>query len=268
MPNILLTGASGALGTHMRRSFAERGRSLVATDIRPAEDGGEVVIADLADRAAVDELMARDIAAVVHLGAQAREAPWQAILDANIVATYNVFEAARQAGVRRVVFASSYHVMGMYPAAELPLGREAAVRPDTLYAVSKTFGETLARFYFDKFGIECLVIRIATAGLPKTPREARLWCNRDDLAALIEAGLDAGELGYRMVYGISDNPGAPLPVEDGSQLGWRPAHSSLELGSPNPREALDPEDPRHRLLGGMFALWGHPDDGQGSPPLP
>ncbi len=162
--------------------------------------------------------------------------------------------------MRRVIFASSYHVVGMYEASELPLGPDAPVRPDTLYGVSKVFGETLARFYFDKFGIECLCIRISTAGNPATPREARLWCNRDDLAGLVEVALDAETLGYRVVYGISDNPRAPLPVESGSNLGWRPAHSSLELGAPDPREELDPAEPKHQRLGGVFALWGHPDD--------
>lgn len=260
MSKVLLTGASGNLGTHLRRWFAGRGRSIVATDIRAPEDGGEVVIVDLSDRAAVDALMADGVSAVVHLGGRATEAGWQTILDANIVATYNVFEAARKAGVRRVIYASSYHVVGMYPAAELPLGVDAPVRPDTLYGVSKAFGEALGRLYFDKFGIECLAIRICTANDPGTPREARLWCNRDDLAGLIDAGLDAEELGYRVVYGISDNPNAPVPMEDGSQLGWRPKHSSLELGSPDPRAVLDMADARHQLLGGVFALWGHGDD--------
>ena len=260
MSNILLTGASGLLGTHMRRWFAARGRSVVATDIRASADGGDIVLADLSDRSALDALMQRDISAVVHLGAHATEAGWQTILDANIVATYNLFEAARQAGVRRLIYASSYHVVGMYPAGELPLGPDAAVRPDSLYGVSKVFGEALGRFYFDKFGIECLAIRICTAGDPGTPREARLWCNRDDLAGLIEAGLDAPELGYRMVYGISANPNAPVPVENGANLGWQPTHASPELGTHDPHTQLDPADPRHKLLGGAFALWGHPDD--------
>lgn len=260
MPNILLTGASGSLGTHMRRWFARRGRSVVSTDIRAPADGGEVRIADLSDGDAVDRLMTDDISAVVHLAGYAKEAGWQTILDANIVATYNVFEAARKAGVRRIVYASSYHVVGMYPADDLPLGVEAQVRPDSLYGVSKAFGESLARLYFDKFGIECLAIRICSANDPGTPREARLWCSRDDLAGLVEAGLDTKDLGYRMVYGISDNPNAPLPVEDGSQLGWRPEHNSLELNSHDPRVELEPADPRHRWLGGAFALWGHPDD--------
>ena len=92
---------------------------------------------------------------------------------------YNVFEAARKAGVGRVVFASSYHVQGMYPTGEVPIELTDPFRPDSLYGVSKAFGETLSRLYFDKFGVECLAIRICTAGQPGTPREARLWFNRD-----------------------------------------------------------------------------------------
>jgi uronate dehydrogenase len=260
MPTILLTGAAGALGTHLRRWFAERGRMVLATDITPPEDGDEVAIADLSDLAAVRRLMEQDIAAVVHFAARAQEDRWQAILDANIVATYNVFEAARRAGVHRVIYASSYHAVGMYPTDELPLDPSAEFRPDTLYGVSKVFGEAVARLYFDKFGIECLVIRICTAGTPGTPREARLWCNRDDLARLVEAGLDAPALGYRMIYGISNNPNAPVPIAGEGALGWRPEHGAEELGGPSPHAPLDPADPSNERLGGGFAQWGHFDD--------
>lgn len=260
MSKILLTGAAGYLGTHMRRWFAGRGRAVLATDIRPADDGGDIAIADLSDRRAIDRVMGQGITAVVHLGGMAREAGWQTILDANIAGTYNLFEATRKAGVRRIVYASSYHVVGMYPAAELPLATDAEVRPDTLYGVSKVFGEALARFYHDKFGIECLVIRICGAHTPRKPRDARLWCSQDDLARLIDAGLDTPHIGYRMVYGISDNPNAPLPFTDDGLLGWRPEHSSLELASPDPNGPIDSEDPNQQFLGGAFARWGHPDD--------
>ncbi|MBN9335553.1 NAD(P)-dependent oxidoreductase [Devosia sp.] len=264
MSTILLTGASGRLGTHMRRWFAEKGRAVLATDIRPAEDGGVVEIADLADRAAVDRLMARDISGVVHLGGMAKEAGWQTVLDANIVGTYNVFEAARKAGVKRVVYASTYHVVGMYPTpSDIPLDLDTAYRPDSLYAVSKIFGETLGRLYFDKFGVEGLAIRICTAGDPGTPREARLWLNRDDLAQLIATGLDQRDLGHRIVYGVSANPLPMVINEPAPGLQWVPAHGSKELGSPDPLEPLDEGDARNRLVGGAFSTWGHQDD-QGS----
>lgn len=261
MSTILLTGASGRLGTHMRRWFAQQGRAVLATDIKPAEDGGVVEIADLSDREAVDHLMARDISAVVHLGGMAKEAGWQTVLDANIIGSYNIFESARKAGVKRIVYASTYHVVGMYPTpSDTPLDLDTPYRPDSLYAVSKVFGETLSRLYFDKFGVECLAIRICTAGDPGTPREARLWLNRDDLATLIETGLDRPGLGHRIVYGVSANPRPMVVNRPDPVLGWAPAHGAAELGTPDPLAPLDPNDARNRLLGGAFSTWGHRDD--------
>jgi uronate dehydrogenase len=234
---------------------------VLATDIRPTEDGEVVEIADLADRAAVDRLMARNISAVVHLGGMAKEAGWQTVLDANIIGSYNIFESARKAGVKRVVYASTYHVVGMYPTpTETPLDLSDPYRPDSLYAVSKAFGETLGRLYFDKFGVECLAIRICTAGDPGTPREARLWLNRDDLAQLIATGLDQPNLGHRIVYGVSDNPLPMVVNQPDPGLQWVPEHGSKELGGPDPFEPLDKTDARNRLLGGAFSTWGHQDD--------
>lgn len=262
MSKILLTGASGRLGTHLRNWFSERGRAFLATDIVTPSDGAPVEIADLSDAHAVDRLMAQDISAVVHFGGMSREAGWQTILEANIMGTYNIFESARKAGVRRVIFASSYHVQGMYPTDTVPIDLAAGYRPDSLYGVSKAFGESLGRFYYDKFGLECLAIRICTAGQPGTSREARLWFNRDDLASLVDYALDIPVLGYHTIFGISDNPNAFYVNRPDPGLGWTPKHSSLELGTPDPRAPLDPDDPRHRRTGGIFAEWGHFDDKQ------
>lgn len=260
MPQILLTGASGRLGTHLRNWFTARNRAFLATDIVAPADGSDIEIADLADRTAIDRLMARDISAVIHFGGMSKEAGWQTVLEANIMGAYNVFESARKAGVKRVIFASSYHAQGMYPVAEVPFVPTDPFRPDSLYGVSKAFGETLSRLYFDKFGIECLAIRICTAGTPGGPREARLWFNRDDMASLVDHALDVPILGHRTVFGISDNPNAYFLNPPHADFGWSPRHGSLELGTPDPREPLDPADPRNRLTGGIFTQWGHPDD--------
>ena len=261
MPAILLTGASGRLGTHLRHWFTAHGRAFLATDRAPPVDDMPVQIADLAERAAVDSLMAQDISAVVHFGGMANEAGWQTVLEANIMGTYNIFEAARQAGVRRVIFASSYHVQGMYPLEAVPIAPTDAFRPDSLYGVSKAFGETLSRLYFDKFGIECLVIRICAANAPRELRDARLWCHRDDLASLVDHALDVPVLGHRTMFGISDNPDAFFrnPADPG--FDWAPRHGALELDFIDLQGELDPADPRNRLTGGSFALRGHFDDG-------
>lgn len=260
MPQILLTGASGRLGTHLRHWFIARGRAFLATDIIPAPDGAPIEIADLADRAAVDCLMARDISAVIHFGGMSKEAGWDTILHANIMGSYNIFESARKAGVPRVIFASSYHAQGMYPTDETPIALADSYRPDSLYGVSKAFGETLSRLYFDKFGIECLAIRICTAGQPGTTREARLWFNRDDMASLVDHALDTPNLGHRTLFGISNNPNAFFLNPPDPDFGWTPTHSALELGTPDPRDPLDPADPRNPLVGGIFTQWGHFDD--------
>ena len=262
MPQILLTGASGRLGTHLRHWFTARGRAFLATDIIPSPDGARVEIADLADRNSVDRLMAQDISAVIHFGGMSKEAGWDTILHANIVGSYNIFESARKAGVTRVIFASSYHAQGMYPTEETPITVADAFRPDSLYGVSKAFGETLSRFYFDKFGIECLALRICTAGQPGTTREARLWFSRDDMASLVDHALDMPKLGHRTLFGISNNPNAFCLNPPDPDFGWVPAHGSLELGTPDPHAPLDPTDRRNQLVGGIFTQWGHFDDGE------
>ena len=260
MSKVLLTGASGRLGTHLRNWFDARGRAYLATDIVQPDDGSAVEIVDLADRSAVARLMAEDISAVIHLGGMSKEAGWETILQANIVGGYNVFEAARTSGVRRVIYASSYHVQGMYKPDDVPLTTSDPLRPDSLYAVSKAFGESLSRLYFDKHGIECLAIRICTAGNPGTAREARLWFNRDDLASLVDCALDIPTLGHRTIFGISNNPQAFYLNSPDPEFGWTPSHSSLELGTPDPNQPLDPADPLHQFTGGAFASWGHLGD--------
>jgi uronate dehydrogenase len=260
MTKFLMTGASGRLGSHLRPWFKANGRDYKATDIVPAADGERFELADLADRAAVDALLTSNIDAIVHLGGMAKENKWQTILDANIIGTYNIFEAARKAGISRVIYASTYHVQGMYPTADVPIALDDPYRPDSLYAVSKMFGEGLSRLYFDKFGIECLAIRICTAGNPGNNREARLWLNRDDLARLILHALDVETLGHRTVYGISNRENAFFYNKDDPTWTFEPEHNGSELQDVDPNGPLEENEPRNRLVGGAFSTWGHLDD--------
>eukprot|EP01030_Chromulinospumella_sphaerica_P000105 gene105-108_t len=133
------------------------------TDINgltPDGEGEEVVCGDLADMASVQAMLA-EVDVVVHLGAVMPQAPWEAVLQANIVGTFNVFEAARQAGAKRIVFASSHHAVGMYDRAQ-KLDSDSPARPGNLYGLSKAFGEDLARMYYDKHGIETVCVRIGS----------------------------------------------------------------------------------------------------------
>lgn len=255
MTTILLTGAAGVLGTHLHAWLLARGRSVRATDIRSLEDGSgpAVVPADLADAEAVDRLV-QGVSAIVHFGAVSGEGAWEAIQRANFEGTRNIFEAARRHGVGRVIFASSYHVMGFHPTANAPIGLDAPVRPDTLYAVSKIFGETYGRYCFDRYGVQCLAIRICTVSPPQSTRDARNYCDIDDLSRLVERGLDIGELGYRIVYGISDNPNCFFVNQPDPGLGWAPLVSSRMFPEVNPEGAIDANLPLNQVVGGAFAL--------------
>lgn len=259
MSRILLTGASGYLGTRLRAALAAQGHSIDATDQRPAADGAPIEIADLADGAAMDRLMARRPDAVVHLGGMANEGDWDIILRANIMGCYNIFETARRHGVQRVIYASSYHVVGFYPTTKAPLPVDIAYRPDTLYGVSKVFGENLARFYFDKHAIQSLSIRICSAHAPKTVREARNWCDPADLARMVGRALEVDQLGCQVLYSISNNPGAFFTNPPGNALGWSAEGSSLLHDFPDPRGPIDLDDPANQMLGGGMALRPAPD---------
>lgn len=261
MSRILLTGAAGRLGRKLREHYGSLGRDVLATDIVQPADAPPLALADLADRTQVDDLMARDVSAVVHFGGMSKEEIWADVLNANIVGTYNVFESARKAGVRRIVFASTYHVVGMYPLAELPVDIHAAPRPDSLYGVSKLFGENLARLYHDKFGIEFICIRVCTAGGPGNARELHLYCDWQDLADLALHALDAPKLGFKLAYGISETEN-PWCVNDPEAVpGWEPRHNANDLTPPN-GITWPPINPEFDTLGGVFSKWGHPDDGK------
>jgi len=160
---LLLTGAAGGLGRVLRPRLKRLCRVLRASDIAamdPAGEGEEVVVAPLEDAAAMHALV-QGVAAIVHLGGVSVEGPFQPILQANIVGLHNLYEAARKHGVRRVVFASSNHVTGFYRQDQV-IGPEAPMRPDGHYGLSKAFGENLSRFYFDRYGLETVCLRIGS----------------------------------------------------------------------------------------------------------
>jgi uronate dehydrogenase len=169
---LLLTGAAGGLGRVLRPRLKAWCQTQMVSDVAelgPATDGEEAVTADLADKAAVLSLL-QGVDAAVHLGGLATEHAFEEILRANIVGTHHVYEDARRAGTKRIVFASSNHVTGFYRQSET-IGPQAMPRPDKNYGLSKAFGENLAQFYFDRHGIESVSLRIGSC-LP-APRGRR-----------------------------------------------------------------------------------------------
>jgi uronate dehydrogenase len=220
---LLLTGAAGNLGRVLRERLRGRFALLRVSDIgemAPAEAGEEVVRCDLGDTEATRRLCA-GIDAILHFGAQSTEAPWRAILGANIAGTINLFEAARLAGVKRVLFASSNHVVGLYRRTAR-FDHKVLARPDGRYGVSKAFGEDLAALYAYKHGIAAFCMRIGSCfEKPTNARMLSTWLSFSDLDRLIQVGLTADYL-FEIVYGQSRNSRAWWDNSNAYRLGYDP----------------------------------------------
>ena len=257
---LLLTGAAGGLGRELRPRLRRLTQVLRVSDVAEmaaAGAGEEVMTAALQDAAAVDRIVAGS-EAIVHLGGISTEGPFAPILEANIVGVWHLYEAARQHGVRRVVFASSNHVTGFYRQDEV-IGPAAPMRPDGHYGLSKAFGENVARFYFDRYGIESVCLRIGSSfPEPKDRRMLATWLSYDDLERLVVASLTAPVVSCSIVYGVSDNAATWWDNTSASHLGFRPQDSSerFRAAAEARQPVLDPADPATRFQGGAFVKQG------------
>lgn len=227
---VLLTGAAGGIGTRLRTLLKGVYRELRLSDVSVPKALGKdesFAPADLADMAAVEKIV-KGVDGIIHLGGVSIEKPWEMIHPANIVGCYNLFEAARRHGVKRVVFASSNHVMGFYRRRR-KVGTEALVRPDSRYGVSKAFGEALGSYYADKHGLRVLCIRIGNfADKPVDLRRMSIWISPDDLVQLIRIGLEHPDLRYEVVYGASDNARSWWDNAAAFRLGYKPTGRAEE----------------------------------------
>ena len=257
---LLLTGAAGGLGRVLRprlKAYCDVLRLSDLSDLGSAAAGEELSQVPLQDGAAVHQLL-EGVDAVVHLGGVSVEAAFDPILQANIVGTYNLYEAARKHGVKRVLFASSNHVTGFYRQDEV-LDTNAVPRPDGLYGVSKAFGENLARFYFDRYGIETACLRIGSSfAEPKDRRMLATWMSFDDLERLVVSCLTAPLVGYSVVYGMSNNRTQWWDNTKAKHLGYVPQDSSEPFrAAVEARQApLDYNDPAVLYQGGAFVRTG------------
>ncbi|MFE0178353.1 NAD-dependent epimerase/dehydratase family protein [Streptomyces sp. NPDC059002] len=258
---VLLTGAAGGLGTLMRGLLPAYGYDLRLLDMRPLPGEPDAVTADLADRAALREAV-RGVDAVLHLAGISLESGFDKILKANIEGTHHLYEAAREEGVRRIVFASSNHAVGFTPR---PRGDDPLIpvdtprRPDTFYGLSKSFGEDLAQFYWDKHGIETVSVRIGSCFLePTNVRMLSVWMSPGDGARLFHAALTAEDVGHTVVYGSSANTRLWWDLSSARALGYDPQDDSEQYAEKLLAEQgeLDPANPDHAHLGGHFCT--HP----------
>ena len=222
-----------------------------------AQSGEEVVLADLADADAVLAMM-KEVDAVVHFGGVSTEGPFGPILQANIIGAYNLYEAARKQGTKRIVFASSNHVTGFYRQSET-ITADMPARPDSMYGLSKAFGEDISRFYFDRYGIETACVRIGSS-FPE-PRDRRMlasWLSYGDLHRLITACLTTPVLAHTIIFGMSNNSVTWWDNAQARHVGYVPQDSSdvfrdaMFARTPAP----DVTDPTIHFQGGAYVRLG------------
>ncbi len=242
---VLVTGAAGRLG----RSFVERSGSHYEFRlmVRPGDDAtglesyGEVVEVELLDLEGLKRA-ADGIDTVVHLAAEPSPlATWSALLPNNIQGTYHVFVAAKSAGCRRVVFASSIHAVSGYPA-DMQVKTSDPINPGDLYGVSKVFGEALGRYMAEQEGLSCIAIRIGAAAPIERAAHSRslymmdAFLSYDDLQQLLERAIDDEQVQFAIVHGVSNNRFKRLDITTTRQiLGYNPK-DDLTRVNPHLRE--------------------------------
>jgi uronate dehydrogenase len=253
MQTLAITGAAGRIGSVLRRGLRDVAERLRLVDIDPIEADDEREEPFIADLSSMDQalLALAGADAVIHLAAIPAEASFERLLEPNFAATYNVFEAARRHGVSRIVFASSNHATGMYPVGTT-IGPVDPVRPDTLYGVSKIFGESLGRLYADKHGLEVVCVRIGSfRERPREWRELYTWLSHRDAVALFRACLLAPRPGFTTVYGTSANTRSWWDDSSARRLGYEPRDNAERFAESigDNRET----GPGSSLQGGAFA---------------
>jgi uronate dehydrogenase len=247
MERILITGAAGKIGNTLRKGLRGSYPLIRLADIGPlgaADTGEEVCPTDIRDTSSLDKAMA-GIDCVVHLAGVPEEAEWETVLSLNIEGCFNVFEAARRQGVKRVVFASSNHAVGFHRR-ERFIDDSVLPRPDSRYGVSKVFGEALGRLYADKYGLSVACLRIGTFRVPDRPAEARqllTWISHRDMVQLVRRCINYPNYHFVTVYGVSNNLRSRWDNTNVKFLGYRPEDNSEVFAA----EILSPGAPEDKI---------------------
>ena len=204
-------------------------------DVSHLKPFGDVRLGDVTDpQSCRDFCDGMDV--VLHLAADASPAAkWDSVLPLNIAGTYNVFAAAKHAGVRRVVYASSIHAVSGYPS-DVQIGPDFPVNPGDLYGVSKCFGEALGRYMAEREGVSCIAVRIgavqprSVAGGSQGVRLMDAFVSRRDLQSLLEKCVEADHLKWAVVNALSDNHFKRLDITTARELlGYAPQDDSARL---------------------------------------
>jgi nucleoside-diphosphate-sugar epimerase len=234
---VLITGAAGRIGSFLTGHLAGR-YDFVLTDVRKPVDahGYPFVAADITDLEAMRALC-EGIDTIVHLAADpSMEAAWESLLPRNIIGVYNVFQAAHEAGCRRVIFASSVNAVFGYPK-DVQVNTNMPVRPPNLYGATKAWGEAVACFYADQRDISCICLRFGWV-VSRDSEHLRpdhpyldIALTYEDLARLVAAGIEASDdLRFGIFHGVSNNRWKRLDISDARQvLGYEPKDDAFVL---------------------------------------
>ena len=255
---LVLTGARGNLGNELRPALAKMARELVSTDIREAPESlapnETYVQADIADFAAVEPLL-KGADMVIHFGAIVDEKPFEELLGPNYIGAYNVWEAAHRHGVRRVVYASSIHAVGLCET-NRGIDTDEPHRPDTFYGLAKCFAEDLGKMYWEKRGIEAVCLRILSCTPePQNVRALGTWLSYRDMVQLVVRSIETPVTGFTVAYGVSGNTRAPVSNHKVGFLGYKPQDNAEDWAEALFAKAIEPnpQDLAQSRLGGPFA---------------
>lgn len=249
---ILITGAAGGVGSLLRPRIAKSGRTLRLLDIVPTPSPGqgeEVVVGSVTDLDAMTEVC-QGVDTIIHLGGQSREHTIDNVLELNVKGSYVTLEAARLAGVRTVVLASSNHAAGFSERDGIPDGglpADTPPRPDTLYGLSKVGIEAAGRLFADRYGLNVICTRIGSwFETPPGVRGLATWLSPDDGARMVEACIAAESPGYRIIWGISRNSRRWFSLAEGEAIGYDPqddaeGYAAELIGGAEPDFIGDPE---------------------------
>jgi nucleoside-diphosphate-sugar epimerase len=223
---VLITGAAGRIGSSLAEQLKDRYdlRLQYHRTIPEHPPVADYVTANIADYDAIAPAL-EGMDAVVHMAADpSTTGAWESVRDNNLIGAYNVFEAARRAGTRKIVFASTNHTMGMYDRdQEWPVYAFQPPRPDSLYGVSKVYGEALGRYFADQYGISVICLKIGWF-LPE-PHDAIarwMWLSPRDAAQVTWRAIES-DLLFGTFYAISANGGRHWDItETMEKLGYRP----------------------------------------------
>jgi len=255
---VLVAGAAGSIGSVVATGLRELGHDVAGLDVRPAFAGfdGEWFVADCTDGAAVRRVFEAGAPdAVVHLAGYPGEGSLPESFTSHVVSTAALLDAMVAHEVRRIVYASSNHAVGLTPRQEL-LGTEVRPRPDTFYGVAKVSAEALLQLYADRYGIDAVACRIGSfQPRPLSTRMLSTWLSHADAVRMVQAGLTAPSPGFHVLYGISANTRAWWDLEPGRAIGYEPGDDAEDYAADIPAGADD--EAEGAFVGGPFTLPEH-----------